>query len=194
MLSVDYRLVPENPHPSASDDCLGAYKRLLAAGHDADKIILAGESAGGYHALLTLLRARDEHLPLPAGVVALSPGTDLALTGESYRSNAATDPVLADLGFFWWIESFLGGSDPLDPAVSPLYADLRYLPPILLQASTTEMLLDDSRMFFDRARASGVDIEIQTWNETLHAFHYYDLPETTEAVAGIAAFVRRVSP
>lgn len=193
VLSVDYRLAPENPFPAGLDDCLAAYRWLLHEGIAPGDIFVAGDSAGGCLALMTLLCARDAGLPLPAGAILLSPATDLAATGPSYVENAPSDPVLADLGFFWWLEAYLAGSDAGSAAVSPLYGDLSGLPPLLLQASTSEMLLDDARMLHLRARAVGVDSVLQTWDDTIHVFHQFDLPESADALARIGEWVKHRS-
>ena len=191
VLSVDYRLAPEHPFPMGVEDCFAAYRWLLEEGFDPRKIVVAGDSAGGYFTLMTLLRIRDEGMTQPACAVCLCPATDLALTGSTYITNGPTDPVLADLGIFWWLEAHLAGADPLDPAVSPLYADLASLPPILIQASASEMLLDDSRLFHDKARSAGTEVTLQTWDDTIHVFHQYELPESQEAFKEIDTFVDR---
>jgi len=191
VLSVDYRLAPEHPFPMGLDDCCSAYRWLLEEGFDPRKIVVAGDSAGGYFTLMTLLRIRDEGLAPPACAVGLCPATDLALTGPTYITNGPTDPVLADLGIFWWLEAHLAGADAHDAAVSPLYADLANLPPILIQASASEMLLDDARLFHDKARAAGTEVTLQTWDDTIHVFHQYDLPESQEAFKEIETFVDR---
>jgi acetyl esterase/lipase len=191
VLSVDYRLAPESPFPAGLDDCLAVYQWLLHEGIAPGDIVVAGDSAGGCFALMTLLRARDAGLPMPAGAIGLSPATDLAATGPSYVDNAPTDPVLADLGFFWWLEAYLGGGDAGSPSVSPLYADLSGLPPILIHASTSEMLFDDARMMCARAGDAGVDVVLQTWDDTIHVFHQFDLPESVDALSKIGEWVRR---
>jgi acetyl esterase/lipase len=191
VLSIDYRLAPEHPYPMGLDDCCAAYRWLLEEGFDSRKIVVAGDSAGGYFTLMTLLRIRDEGLAPPACAVGLCPATDLALTGPTYITNGPTDPVLADLGIFWWLEAHLAGADPHDPAVSPLYADLANLPPILIQASASEMLLDDARFFHEKARKAGADVTLQTWEDTIHVFHQYELPESQEAFSEIKNFVDR---
>ena len=191
VLSLDYRLAPEHPYPAAVNDCVGAYHWLLEMGTDPLDIIVAGDSAGGYLTLQTLLRARDQGLASPAGAVCISPGTDLALTGATYRSHAPTDPVLADIGLFWWVETHLSGADPYDPEVSPLFADLHDLPQILIQASASEMMLDDTTAFADRAQDAGVDVTVQMWEDTMHVFHCFDLPEAKEAFARIGDFTDR---
>jgi len=191
VLSVDYRLAPEHPYPSGLEDCFTAYRWLLEQGIDSRRIVIGGDSAGGYFTLMTLLRIRGEDLAPPACAVCLCPATDLALTGPTYMINGPSDPVLADLGIFWWLEAYLAGADPYDPSVSPLYADLRNLPPILIQASTSEMLLDDARMFYEKAREAGTDVTLQTWDDTIHVFHQFQLKESEEALAEIKEFVHR---
>ena len=189
--SVDYRLAPEHPHPAAVDDAFTAYRALLDSDIDPGKLLLGGESAGANLVLLVMLRARDEGLPLPAGAFCLGPVTDLAGTGESLRANATTDPILADIGIFWWTESYLGGTHPKDPGISPLYADPTGLPPLLFQVSRSEMLYDDSRRFVTKATDAGVAVTLQEWDETLHAFHYFpSLPETAEAIEKIGVWGR----
>ncbi|MFX1514304.1 MAG: alpha/beta hydrolase [Promethearchaeota archaeon] len=191
VFSVDYRLAPEHPYPAALEDCTTTYNWLLSQEIKSENIILAGDSAGGYLTLMTLVKLRNKGLPLPAGAVCLSPATDLAITGQSNFKNAPTDPILADLGTFWWSLAYLAGADPKSPIVSPLYADLTGLPPILIQVSTSEMLYDDSTRFAKRARSAGVDVTLQTWNDTLHVFPAYGLPESEEAISKIAEFVQK---
>ncbi|MHA1670365.1 MAG: alpha/beta hydrolase [Promethearchaeota archaeon] len=191
VLSINYRLAPENPHPAALEDCVSVYKWLLSSEFQSKKIFISGDSAGGYYTLLTLLKLRDDGIHLPAGAICLSPSTDMALTGKSIKKNCHTDVILGDLGLIWWVECHLAGKDPFDPAVSPLYADLKNLPPILLQASTSEMLYDDSKRFYKRAKKAGVDISMQTWDNTLHEFQINNLPETGEAMENIKKFIEK---
>jgi len=193
VLSIDYRLAPEEPHPAALLDSVSVYNWLLSSGVDSKNIIICGDSAGGYYTLLTLLKLRDDGIKLPSGTICFSPSTDMAQTGESVRKNCHTDVILGDLGYIWWIESHLAGANPLDPTISPLYADLQGLPPILIQVSTSEMLFDDSRRFFEHAKEAGVDITMQTWDNTLHVFQNTpELPETQEAMGKIKEFVEKL--
>ena len=193
ILSINYSLAPEYPHPAALEDCISIYKWLLSLGFKSNKIIISGDSAGGYYTLLTLLKLRDDGLPLPAGAICFSPSTDMAQTGESVKKNCYTDLILGDLGYIWWINAHIADVDPLDASISPLYADLKGLPPILIQVSTSEMLFDDSRRFFERAREAGVDITLQTWDDTLHVFQNNpQLPETKEALEKVKIFVKKV--
>jgi len=192
VLSINYSLAPEKPHPAALNDCVSVYKWLLASGFQSKNIVIAGDSAGGYYSLLTLLKLRGDGISLPAGAICLSPSTDMAQTGESVKTNCYTDIVLGDLGYIWWIECHLAGKDPFHPSVSPLYADLTGLPSILLQASTSEMLFDDSKRFYEKAKKAGVDILLQTWDNTLHVFQNTDLPEAEEALEKIIKFTEKV--
>jgi len=193
VLSINYRLAPEEPHPADLEDCVSVYKWLLSSNYQSKKIFIAGDSAGGTLTLLTLLKLRDEGVSLPAGAICLCPATDMAQTGESVKKNCYTDIVLGDLGYIWWFQAHIAETDPYDPAVSPLYADLDGLPPILIQASTSEMLFDDSKRFFERAKKAGVDITLQTWDDTLHVFQNTNLPEAGEAMVQIKIFTERYS-
>ena len=138
------------------------------------------------------MHLRNEDIPLPAGAIVFSPATDMAMTSESFNKNASTDPILADIGIYWWVECYLAGADPFSPVVSPLYADLTGLPPILIQVSTSEMLFDDAQKFFERAKKAGVDATLQTWDATLHEFQIYDLPESIEAFSKASEFVEKL--
>ncbi len=192
VLSVDYRLAPEHPFPAPLEDCVKSYKWLLSQGIRAENIIIAGDSAGGYLTLTTLIKLRDEGVSLPIGAVALSPATDYTDNSKSFYDNAKTDPILADRGVFWWTTAFLAGADPNNPLISPIMADLKGLPPILIQASTSEMLYDHSTRFIERAKEAGVEATLQEWKDTIHVFQgfgLYDLPEAKEAISKIGEFI-----
>jgi len=192
VLSVDYRLAPEHPFPASLEDCTTAYKWLLSKGYNANNIIIAGDSAGGNLTLTSLIKLRDEGISLPIGAVALSPATDFTNESSSMFENSPTDPILADVGLFWWLTSFLAGADPNNPLISPLYADLTGLPPLLIQVSTTEMLYDHSTRFAKRAKSAGVNVTLQEWKDTIHVFQgfgLYDLPEAEEALNKINEFI-----
>ncbi|MFX1568604.1 MAG: alpha/beta hydrolase [Promethearchaeota archaeon] len=193
VLSIDYRLAPEHSFPAPLEDAINAYKWLLSQGFKAENIIVAGDSAGGNLTLTTLVKLRDEGISLPAGAVALSPATDF--TGESvtFYENAKTDPVLADIGIFWWTTAFLAGADPNNPYISPVQAELKGLPPILIQVSTSEMLYDHSTRFIERAKAAGVSATLQEWNDTIHVFQgfgLHNLPEAKDAIQKIGEFIQ----
>ncbi len=189
VLSIDYRLAPEHPYPAGLDDCIGTYNWLLSQGINPKNIIISGDSAGGYFTIMTLVSLRNDGIALPAGAVCLSPATDLDLTSDSYVNNAPTDPVLAGLGIFWWADAYLGGVDP--QLASPVNANLTDIPPILIQASTSEMLFNDSTRFVEHAKSTGIDVTLQTWDDTLHVFQAFDLPEAVEAISEIGKFIQR---
>lgn len=193
VLSIDYRLAPEYSFPAPLEDCLTAYKWLLSKGFNSKNIILAGDSAGGNLVLSTLIKLRDDGNDLPIGAVALSPATDFTNKSKTIYENAKTDPILADIGIFWWTTSYLSGADPENPLISPLFADLSGLPPILVQVSTSEMLYDHSTRFVERAKAAGVKAILQEWKDMIHVFQgfgLYDLPEAKEAINEISKFIK----
>ena len=192
VLSIDYRLAPEHPYPQGLEDCIASYKWLLSIGIKPKNIIISGDSAGGYFTLMTLINLRNKGIPLPAGAICFSPATDLAMTGESTVKNGPTDPILADLGVYWWVECYLAGADPFSPEVSPIYADLTNLPPLLIQATSSEMLYDEAKEFVELAKKAGVDATLQTWEESLHEFQINDLPESEEAFTKVKQFVDKL--
>ena len=196
VLALDYRMAPEHPYPAALNDALAAYRWLLDQGARPDRILLAGDSAGGGLTLALLLKLRDEGVPLPAGAVALSPWTDLATTGASLHTKADTDPMLVASEIPHHAAMYLGGADPRDPYASPLYGDPRGLPPTLIQAGGDEVLLDDGVRMAEKMQAAGCDVELQVWPRMPHVFQLLAtvMPEAQAAVAEIARFARRVLP
>jgi epsilon-lactone hydrolase len=191
-LSIDYRLAPENPFPAGLEDCITAYDWLLSNEIPADKIIVAGDSAGGNLTLALLVALRDAGKPLPAGAVALSPATDLAAIHESYHTRANLDPILSNLGSSTVLVDYITSHDPHDPYISPIYADLHGLPPMLIHVGDHEVLLDDSVIFGERARAAGVDARVVVWPEMFHVFQIFVpfVPEARQAVSQIAEFIK----
>ena len=195
VLSIDYRLAPEYPFPVPLDDCVSAYNWLLSNGFKCENIIIAGESAGGNLTLTTLLKLRDQGIDLPAGAFCLSPITDVTLSDDSFFKNGATDPGLADVGIFWWLGAYLAGDDPRNPYVSPLFGDLSGLPPILIQASSCEMLYSDASRFVEKAKKAGVNATLQSWDEMNHVFQgtrFELLPEAKDAISKIADFTNQL--
>jgi monoterpene epsilon-lactone hydrolase len=190
VFSVDYRLAPEHPYPAAIDDAFEVYKWLINEGYDPSNIVNAGDSAGGYLTLMVLLRIRDEGIQVPKAAVCISPATDLTATHDALYDNVRTDISLAPSGVYWMLKSFLGDTDSHDGAVSPLFADLKGLPPLLFQVSKIEMLYSDSVRFVEKAKAEGVDATLQSWDDTVHVFQWFNLPETKEAMEKIGIFVR----
>lgn len=189
-LLYEYRLAPEHPFPAAVEDTLVAYRWLLDQGVTADHILIVGESAGGGLCLAALLALRDLGLPLPAAGVALSPWTDLNCTGESYRVNARKD-ISFEGSWMVWGKYYAGDSQRTHPWMSPLYGDLRGLPPLLIVVGTAEILLDDARAFADKAKAAGVDVTLGVWEGMVHCFPLFAplISEATQAWAQICDFI-----
>ncbi|WP_439383015.1 alpha/beta hydrolase [Amycolatopsis lexingtonensis] len=191
-LSLDYRLAPEHPFPAASDDSLEAYRALLESGADPSAIAFAGDSAGGGLAVTTCLRARAAGLPMPAAIVAFSPGLDGTRTGESMRTKAAADPILTREGLDHTGAMYFAGQDPHQELISPaVLADLTGFPPMLLQVGTNELLLDDSTRLAARARAAGVDVVLDVTADVPHVFQCFAgvLDEADQALDRAALFL-----
>lgn len=193
VLYFDYRLAPENPFPAGLDDAVRVY-RWLASRVDPRRIAVMGDSAGGGLALSALYRLRDEGIALPGAAVAISPWTDLALTGESLRSNAAADPMM-DVSMLPSIaDGYLAGANSRNPYASPLYGDASGLPPTLIQVGSDEILRDDAVRMASRLKAAGCNVEIEIWPRMPHAWHLYAriLPEGRRAIENAGRFVQNV--
>jgi acetyl esterase/lipase len=191
-LAVDYRLAPEHPHPAAVDDAVNVYRGLLDEGVQAEEIAVAGDSAGGGLTVATLVAARDAGLPLPAAGVCISPWVDLEGTGDSMSMNDGRDPLVKKDLVLGMAQAYLGDQDRRTPLAAPLYADLRGLPPLLIQVGTSETLLDDARRLAERAKAAGVDVTLEEWPDMLHVWHMFGsfLPEAQQASDRIGEFIR----
>jgi len=194
VFSLDYRLAPEHKFPAALEDAVNGYRWLLESGEQPGNIIVGGDSAGGGLAAAFLIAVRDLGLPLPAGAFLLSPWTDLAATGRSLITNESADPMLSGKMTGRLAKLYYGDASPKDPLVSPLYGDLIGLPPMLIYAGDTEVLLDDAVRFADRAKRHGVNVELRIEKELPHVwpiFVAFGLPESRQSISEIAAFVRR---
>ncbi len=197
VLAVDYRLAPEHPFPAAVDDTAGAYRWLLATGLDPQTVVISGDSAGGGLAVAGLIAVRDAGLPLPAAGVCLSPWVDLTLTAPSIDAHAELDPQV-DRDFVETAAAdYLAGHDSRDPLASPVFADLRGLPPLLIHVGGDEALLDDAHRLAAVAAAAGVDVTLECWEGMMHVWHCFGprMPEAGAALAAIAGWVSdRLAP
>jgi monoterpene epsilon-lactone hydrolase len=186
VLAIDYRLAPEHPFPAAVDDAVAAYKWLLER-TASEHIAVAGDSAGGGLTLALLLRLRDERIPMPACAVLLSPWADL---DTAYAAEG--DIMLNAVRLKESADMYLAGADARSPLASPVFADLRGLPPMLIHAAAEEMLADDAVRVADRARHDGVQVTLDLVPEMFHVWHIFAgyVPESDEAVANVGQFLR----
>ncbi|MFZ0049809.1 MAG: alpha/beta hydrolase [Streptosporangiaceae bacterium] len=194
LLSLDYRLAPEHPFPAAVHDARDAMGWLTSRGHDPGSVLLFGDSAGGGLVIASLLALRDGHGPLPAGGVCISPWMDLSLPAGSIDLPDRNDPMVSRWMLTEMADHYLAGADPRAPLASPVYADLRGLPPVLVHVGEAERLLDDSTRWTERARAAGVDATLQVWPEMFHVWHAFAprLPQAAAALADLAAWADRI--
>ncbi|HEX4113551.1 MAG TPA: alpha/beta hydrolase [Stellaceae bacterium] len=192
VFALDYRLAPEHKFPAALDDAVACYRRLMMDGVPARKIVVAGDSAGGGLALALLVSLRDHGDPLPAGAVLFSPWTDLAATGATLETNNGADPMFIGSAIGKAAQLYLGAMPGTHPLASPLYAELGALPPLFVQASTSEVLLDDSVRMVEKARQAGSDVIFRAWPDLPHVWHLFNplLPEARAALREASAFIR----
>jgi monoterpene epsilon-lactone hydrolase len=196
LFALEYRLAPEYPFPAALDDALAAYRALIAAGTPASRIAVAGDSAGGGLAVALLLALRDAKETLPAAAVLFSPWTDLAATGDSIIANDAADALFFGAWIARTARHYLGTTPATNPLASPVYADLTGLPPLLVQVSDSEVLLDDSRRLIENAKRVGVEATLQIWPGLPHDWQMFApiLPEARAALRDAGAFIRARLP
>ena len=197
VLDVDYRLAPENAFPAGLEDCDRALDWMLDNGPagvgTAESTFITGDSAGGNLILALLLMRRDQGKPLPNAAIALSPATDLTWSSASIENRADIDPILRPQRLGAVVQAYVQNRAEVDdPYVSPLFGELRGLPPLMLQVGEAEVLFDDSTRFADRARAAGVVVNLETWPEMPHVFQMFApfLPQASGALASIGEFVR----
>jgi acetyl esterase/lipase len=191
ILALDYRLAPEHRFPAALDDTVAAYRWLLDQGVAPRSLALAGDSAGGGLVLATLVRLRDEGVLLPSCAVCFSPWTDLLGTGPSLQFNDGRCAVFRPRNIPDFARAYLGPASALNPYASPVYADLRGLPPLLLQVESTELLLDDARRVHDKVREAGGVSRLNVVDGVFHVWQMFDgfMPEATHAVDQASAFI-----
>ncbi len=192
-LGLNYRLAPESPFPAAVDDAVAAYRWLLEQGIAPGRVAIAGDSAGGGLTAATLLAIRDRALPRPAAGVLLSPWVDLEGTGESMNGGVADDPMVRKELVAAMAPPYLAGADPKTPLASPLHADLRGLPPLLIQVGRREVLLDDSLRLAQKAQRAGVDVTLEVWPGMIHVWQIFasELEEGRDAIERIGVFVKK---
>jgi monoterpene epsilon-lactone hydrolase len=199
VLSVDYRLFPEYKHPAHIDDVMAAYTWLLSTGIKPGNVVVGGDSAGGLLTMRLITRLRDEKKPLPAAAFCLSPWLDLTYSGKTFYDNMPSDVMFGLDGSFTMLDQLMRAIEPgLDlaaPDVSPLFASMAGLPPLLVQATPVEQLFDDSKRLVEKAKAAGVVAELQTWDGMCHVFQgigfNYKWPETLEAFDKITGFIKK---
>ncbi len=186
-----YRLAPGFPFPAALEDVLKVYSALLKEGYHAQNIIFGGDSAGGGLSVAALMAARNRGLPMPKGCFALSPWTDLSMSGESYRTQERADVMLKKKELAIDATLYAGGKDLINPLISPIYGDLSGLPPLLIQVGTDEMLLDDLRRLAEVARNAGVDVSLEIWKGMFHVWQlmWFFMPEAKQAIQEIKKFI-----
>ena len=191
-VTIDYRLAPEHPYPAGLQDVTAAYRALVEQTGNAEHIVVSGESSGGNLAIELLLAQKAEGLTMPAAAVLLSPMTDLTVTASSYASKAEADPALSAHAIRTRVADYLDDTDPADPRVSPIFADLSGLPPLLIQAGSHEVLLDDATRLAVKAAADDVDVILDITANVPHVFQAFAalLDEGNAALDRVARFVK----
>lgn len=192
VLVVDYRLAPEHPFPAAVDDAVAAYRWMLGQGIAPSAAAIAGDSAGGGLAVATLLALRDAGDSLPATAVCISPWVDLEMAGDSMTSRAELDPMVQKPTLTEMAAAYLGGADAKSPLASPLHAELGGLPPLLVMVGTSETLMDDAVRLAEKARAAGVEVTYEPWEDMIHIWPMFAImPEAIQATDRIGAFLKQ---
>jgi acetyl esterase/lipase len=193
-LALDYRLVPAVTFAEEIADCVAGYRWLLEQGVKPERIVIMGDSAGAHLTLATALRARDEGLPMPGGLVGISGVYDMSTQGKAEHANHAADRTGALAAFDWMMQVVLAGADPADGTVSPLHADLTGLPRTLLVVSSSEVIYCDSERLAERLAEAGVPCTLSVWPNQAHVFQALGplVPEAGRSIAEIARFVHSV--
>ncbi len=191
-LAINYRKAPENPYPAAVEDALATYKQMIADG--CENIFIMGDSAGGGLTLALLQLIRKNRLPKAAGIVLLSPWTDLTLSGDSIQTKKDKDPLITPHLLEIFSKRYYGDADPTHPLISPLFADLKGIPPTLIQVGENEVLFDDSTRLAQKLHKSGVKVRLETYDNMMHVWQFFGgiVPEANKAIEEIGEFVRSI--
>ena len=195
VVTVDYRVAPEHTFPAALEDALAAYEWILDQGYSHDQIIIAGDSAGGGLAMALVHTLKASWRKLPAGIVAMSPWTDVTCSGNSYKDNFEIDPVFGNERSELVFENpYVGDADPRDPRISPLFGDFYGFPPMLIQVGTDEMLLSDSISVAEKAKSAGVKVRLSVYNGMFHVFQMAGtiMDESKQAWAEVKRFFEEI--
>ena len=189
-LIYNYRLAPEHPFPAALDDTVAMYKCLLSVGYKPENIIIAGESAGGGLCLATLLALKERKIAMPAAAVAISPWTDLTCSGESYKTKNKVSAAPLN-SWFVFSKYYVGNNNVSNPLISPLFGDLKGLPPLFINSGNADELFDDGKMFYLKAKDAGVDVSFREGKDQLHCYPFFApmFKEATEAMDEICRFI-----
>lgn len=193
VLSPDYRVAPEDPYPAALEDAVASFEWLLNHGWKGEQIIVAGDSAGGGLAMALTMYLRDHDMPLPRGIVAMSPWTDVTASGESYTLNYELDPLFGNTKeSMIYINDYAGEHDKKDPYISPIYGNFRQFPPMLIQVGSTEMLLSDSITAASMADIAGCEVRLSIYDDMFHVFQMSGklLPDSKRAWEEVEQFVQ----
>lgn len=192
VLLLEYRLAPEHPFPAALEDAVATYQWLLEQGCPPERIAFAGDSAGAGLCIATTLYLRDHNLPLPKAIACISPWVDLLHSGESHKQNAAIDPLLVTSDAEEVALYYTDAENLRNPLISPIYANLQGLPPVLIQVGSEEILLDDAKTLAQKIKEVGGEIELKIWEGMWHVWHIAGmvLPESEKALEEIAGFLR----
>lgn len=193
VLTIDYRVAPENPYPAALEDAVAAYDWLMEQGFAADQIIVVGDSAGGGLALGLCMYLKDRKRELPAGIIAMSPWTDLTASGSSYEENYEKDPLFGNTReSLIYNKDYVGENDPKNPYISPMFGEYDGFPPMLIQVGSIEMLLSDSVSVAEKAKGAGVKVKLTVYEGMFHIFQMALklLPESRAAWEEIGDFFK----
>ncbi len=196
VLTIDYRVAPEHPYPAALEDAFAAYEWLMHQGYEPHQILLAGDSAGGGLALALCMYLKDHDYALPGGIMVMSPWTDLTASGPSYQENFELDPLFGNTrDSLIYNKDYIGEHDPTNPYLSPLFGDYEGFPPMLLQVGSIEMLLSDSVLVAEKAKAAGVKVKLSVYEGMFHIFQMAMklLPESRAAWTEIGRFLQRTA-